>query len=144
VALFGGTVGAVVSIAFQSAMTDAADEHEHLFGTRRESLYYAGLNLSAKAASGLGVFLAGIGLDLIKFPTDMAAHGGAGLRIPPDVLARFGLIFGPGAAAIYTLAMLVFLFYRLDRRRHAQILDDLNARHRAAANVIEAGAIIEP
>jgi glycoside/pentoside/hexuronide:cation symporter, GPH family len=142
-ALVSGTVGAVVAIAFQSAMADAADEHEHMFGTRRESLYYAGLNLSAKAAGGLGVFFAGIGLDLIKFPTNLAAHGGAGAAIPAGVLTRFGLIFGPGAAVIYALALIVFLFYRLDRRRHAQIQKDL-AERQSAADIIEAGSFIEP
>jgi GPH family glycoside/pentoside/hexuronide:cation symporter len=142
-ALLSGTIGAIVAIAFQSAMADAADEHEHMFGTRRESLYYAGLNLSAKAAGGLGVFLAGIALDLIRFPTNLAAHGGVGATIPAGVLTRFGLIFGPGAAVIYALAMIVFLFYRLDRRRHEHIQQELDERRRTA-DVIEAASIIEP
>ena len=62
-------------------MADAADEHEFLFGTRREGLYYAGLNFSAKAASGLGALVAGLALDLIAFPTNLAAHGGANALI---------------------------------------------------------------
>ena len=141
-AVLTGTVTAMVGIAFQSAMTDAADEHEHMFGTRRESLYYAGINLSAKAASGLGVFIAGVGLDLIAFPNNLTAHGGMAAHIAPAVLARFGLIFGPGVAAIYVLALLIFLFYRLDRTRHAQIQTELEERHRAAS-VIEAGSALE-
>lgn len=40
--VFGGTVMAMAAIAFASMMADAADEHEHLFGARREGLYFAG------------------------------------------------------------------------------------------------------
>jgi hypothetical protein len=39
---FGGTVKAMAAMAFASMMADAAEEHEHLFGARRESLYFAG------------------------------------------------------------------------------------------------------
>jgi Na+/melibiose symporter-like transporter len=73
----------------------------------------------------------------------MAAQGGAGAAIPAGVLTRFGLIFGPGAAVIYALALGVFLFYRLDRRRHAQIQNDLAARQNAVG-IVEAGSFIEP
>jgi GPH family glycoside/pentoside/hexuronide:cation symporter len=142
-ALLTGAVTAMVGIAFQAAMTDAADEHELMFGTRRESLYYAGINLSAKAASGLGVFIAGVGLDLIAFPNNLTLHGGVGAHIPAAVLARFGLILGPGVASIYVLAFVIFLFYRLDRRRHALIQQALDERHRAQI-IIEAGSVIEP
>ncbi len=143
-ALVSGTTTAVVAIAFQSAMADAADEHEHLFGTRRESLYYAGLNLSAKAANGVGLFLTGASLDLIGFPTNIAANGGAGVHIDPAVLQRFGLLYGPGAGAIATVALLVFLFYRLDRRRHAEIQADLEARRAATLETLDAATLIEP
>lgn len=118
-----------VGIAFQSAMIDAADEHEHLFGTRRESLYYAGLNLSAKAAGGLGGLIAGISLDLIHFPTNIAAHAGA--AIPAATVRNLGLIFGPGGGAIYATSIIVFLFYRLGPAKHAQIQAELNLRRAA-------------
>jgi len=129
-ALALGTLIALVGIAFQSAMADAADEHEHLFGTRRESLYYAGLNLSAKAATGLGGLIAGTSLDLIDFPTNIAAKGGANIHIAPSTLRGFGLIFGPGAAAIFALATAVFLLYRLDRRQTADIQAALDERRK--------------
>jgi len=136
VAVVVGAVVGCAGIGFQSMMADAADEHESIFGTRREGLYFAGLNFSAKAASGLGALLAGVGLDLIGFPTNLAAHGGIGLHIPPDVLRDLGLIYGPGVAAIYAIATLVFIRYRLDRPAYAAIQSLLEARRRAAAEAV--------
>ena len=52
----------LVSVAYPSMMADAADEHEHLFGRRREGLYFAGLGFASKAATGVGVLLAGMAL----------------------------------------------------------------------------------
>ena len=129
--LLGANTGCA-GIGFQSMMADAADEHEALFGTRREGLYYAGLNFSAKAASGLGALVAGVGLDLIGFPTNLAARGALGLHIAQPVLSRLGLILGPGVASIYALSTLVFITYRLDRPAYAKIQQILEERRLAA------------
>ncbi|MBV8594210.1 MAG: MFS transporter, partial [Caulobacteraceae bacterium] len=56
--LFAGVGVGLIVIAYPSMMADAADEHELLFGRRREGLYFSGLGFAAKAASGLGVLLA--------------------------------------------------------------------------------------
>ena len=131
-ALLLGAVTGCAGIGFQSMMADAADEHEALFGTRREGLYYAGLNFSAKAASGLGALIAGVGLDLIGFPTNLAARGGVQIAAP--VVRHLGLILGPGVAAIYAISTLVFIFYRLDRPAYAKIQQVLEQRRLAAEN----------
>ena len=130
--LFLGAVVVCAGIGFQSMMADAADEHESLFGTRREGLYYAGLNFSAKAATGLGALIAGLGLDLIGFPTNLAVRGGANLHIATPILHHFGLIIGPLIAVIYAISAAVFLGYRLDRPRYAKIQAILEERRKAA------------
>jgi len=128
-----GAVTACAGIGFQSMMADAADEHECLFGTRREGLYFAGLNFAGKAATGLGALVAGVGLDLIGFPTNLAAKAGPSLAIAAPVLTRLGVVIGPGVAVIYVLSTLIFLGYRLDRPAYARIQATLEARRRAAA-----------
>jgi GPH family glycoside/pentoside/hexuronide:cation symporter len=128
-----GAVVACAGIGFQSMMADAADEHEFIFGTRREGLYFAGLNFSAKAASGVGALVAGGALTLIRFPTDLATHGGANVVIGAAKLRNLGLIFGPGIAVIYAIAAAVFMFYRLDRPAYGEIQTALEARRKAAA-----------
>jgi GPH family glycoside/pentoside/hexuronide:cation symporter len=117
----------LVSIAFQSMMADAADEHEELFGGRREGLYFAGLGFSAKAASGFGVLIAGVLLQLIGFPGDLAAKGGIAAHIAPDVIRNLGWA-GAGTAALLGVSAVCVTFWRIDRAAHARIQNSLSAK----------------
>jgi GPH family glycoside/pentoside/hexuronide:cation symporter len=126
-------IAACVGIAFQSAMADAADEHEHLYGTRREAVYYAGLNFSVKAAAAGGALLGGLTLDLIGFPTGVAAKSGFATAIPTRTLTELGLFFGPGAAALMALSGGIFLAFGLTRDRHAAIQQALAQRRAGVA-----------
>jgi len=121
---------AFVTIAAASMMADSADEHDFLFGARREGLYFAGLSFAAKAASGLGALMAGVALDAIHFPK-MAAAVGAAAHLTPPMLTRLVWSAGPTAAAVSLVATGVLWFYRIDRRRHAEIVEALHARRRA-------------
>jgi len=125
--LLVGTAIMVGGVAFQSMLADTADEHEWLFGIRREGLFFSGLTLAYKASAAIGGLIAGLALDAIRFPTDVAAKG-SGLVIPPDVLGKLGLIAGPLPAAFAALAPLFLVGYHLTRKRHAKILEDLETR----------------
>ena len=114
------------SIAYPSMMADAADEHEHLFGRRREGLYFSGLGFGAKAASGLGVLVAGVCLDLIRFPKEVA--GQVGVVLPHDVQTRLVLIWGPGAAAVCVVSMVLLVGYAITRKRHDEISEALRVK----------------
>ena len=122
-----GTAIMIGGIGFQSMLADTADEHEHLFGVRREGLFFSGLTLAYKAASGLGGLIAGVALDIIQFPTDLAARG-PNATIPADVLERLALISGPLPAAFAALAPLFLIGYHLTRLKHARIIADLDQR----------------
>ena len=126
-----GVGAACALIGFQSMMADAADEHEQLFGARREGLYFAGISFSAKASSGIGAMLAGFALDLIRFPHGVAGVAGAApvhLAIPPGTILRLGLLNGPGAAAITAVALLVLALYRRGRVEHDEVREALASR----------------
>jgi GPH family glycoside/pentoside/hexuronide:cation symporter len=110
-------------IGYNSMMADAVDEHEHLFGARREGLYFAGINFSVKASSGLGTFIAGIVLDLIGFPH--AASAGAAVYPSAATVLKLGLIYGPGVAVVSAVSVTLLFLYRIDRARHDQILKAL-------------------
>ncbi|MCE3288246.1 MAG: hypothetical protein K0R83_258 [Caulobacter sp.] len=125
--LLVGTAIMIGGVGFQSMLADTADEHEWLFGVRREGLFFSGLTLAYKAASGLGGLIAGLALDAIRFPTDLAARG-PGYVIPAEVLHKLALISGPLPAAFALIAPLFLLGYHLTRRRHAQIIADLARR----------------
>jgi GPH family glycoside/pentoside/hexuronide:cation symporter len=127
-AVITGIAITFLTIGFQSMMADAADEHELLFGARREGLYFAGLSFSTKAASGLGGFIAGIALDLIAFPADIAAKGGDKAHLTLSTVNDLGLVYGIVPAAMTFACVIFTIFYRIDRKAHADITAQLNAR----------------
>ncbi len=129
--LLFGACGTVCFVCFYSAIADAVDEHDHLFGIRREALYAAALMIGAKAATGIGGFLAGLGLQLIGFSTPH--DGGSATTVPAGVATGLGLLWGPCASIVMLLSIVFLKRYRVDRARHAQILIDLAARHQSAA-----------
>lgn len=129
-ALCSGAALVGVAIGAQSMMADATDEHEYRFGVRREALFFSGLTLAVKAASGLGGFIAGVALDVIHFPTATAAKGGE-VSLAPDVVHNLGLVSGPLPAAITLLAPSILLGYTLSRARHASIISALAVRRTA-------------
>jgi glycoside/pentoside/hexuronide:cation symporter, GPH family len=108
-----------VLVAYPSMMADAADEHEYLFGRRREGLYFAGLGFAGKAATGMGVMVAGVALDMIGFPRSMGHGVGASL---PDVMQlRLVAIWGPVPAVIAILSLVVLGSYGITRSYHDKI-----------------------
>lgn len=135
----GGMLMATAAIAFASMMADAADEHEHLFGARREGLYFAGWAFAGKAAAGAGSLIAGFSLQLIGFPSGMAAASEAPLNLSPDIIAWIGAIYGPGAGILTLAAALTCLRYRLDAQRHGEILKELGNRRQEQNAGLPAG-----
>ena len=121
-----GVGSAFTAIAYPSMMADAADEHEHLFGRRREGLYFAGLGFAFKAATGVGVLLAGFGLDFLKFPREAGRTVGAVL--PEDVLVPLTLAWAPVPAVLGMVSLVLFFAYGISQRRHAEIAAALRLR----------------
>src|ERR1019366_237812 len=118
-------------IGFQSMMADAADEHEILFGARREGLYFAGISLSVKASSGIGALIAGLVLDLIGFPHGLPPAAMVLHAIPPSAVRDLGLVYGPGASVLTWVCVATLLRYRRGRADHEQVRDTLAQRREA-------------
>ncbi len=129
VVLLGSAMMALSIIGFVAIIPDAADEHELLFGTRREGLYFAGWAFATKAATGAGVLIAGVALQLIGFPEKLAEMDPA-VALPAHTLAWLGIIGGPGAGLLSVAGVALVLFYRIDKKTHARIRADLTARRR--------------
>ena len=125
--LLVGTQLTCLGIAFGSMMADAADEHDLRFGVRREGLYFASLTFGGKCALGLGALLAGVALDAIGFPTDLAQQTVP--TVPDSVALRLGLVYGPSAALIMLAGAAVLLRYRIDRAQLATIQGALARRN---------------
>jgi glycoside/pentoside/hexuronide:cation symporter, GPH family len=137
-AFLGGLAGTFALVSWGSMMADAADEHEHLFGSRREGLYFAGISLSFKAAAGLGGLISGVALDVIRFPQGVAAIDAD--RIAPETLRDLGLVHGPLAALLGLVGALVLVAYRLDRKAVARIQVEIAARRAGPSATPPGGA----
>ena len=129
----GGALMAAAAIAFASMMADAADEHEHLFGARREGLYFAGWAFASKAAAGFGSLVSGIALQAIGFKSGGEAAAAAA-QLSPATIDWIGAIYGPGASLLSLAAAATCLFYRLDAKKHAFILGELDQRRAIAVS----------
>lgn len=124
-----GACGAMCFVCFYSMIADAVDEHDHRFGVRREALYAAALMIGSKAATGLGAFIAGLGLQMIGFTASAAGVSGT---VSASTAVGMGLLWGPGSAALCLCAIPLFARYTLTRERHADVLASLAERRGVA------------
>lgn len=113
-------------ISFGSMMADITDEHEYQTGVRQEGIFFGAIAFSAKATSGFGNFVGGLGLDLISWPTGPEIRTAA--DIPPDTLIHLGLLYGPVVSAFAIISLWCYSHYKLTRARHAEILAILHER----------------
>ena len=118
-----GVAVAMLTISVLSALADVADEHELATGRRQEGIFYAARTLFSKISSGVGHIVAGIGIDLIRFPK-AAAPG----QVSESALFWLGLLNGPIAVLPAFAAVFFYARYRLDRKEHAAIQSTLRAR----------------
>jgi Na+/melibiose symporter-like transporter len=112
--------------AFNSAMADITDEHELRTGRRQEGIYFGVLAFAGKSSSGIGHGLAGVGLDLIAFPTNAAVGG-----VAPEVIRNLGILYGPGLIVLALISLACMSRYRLTRARFEALRRELEARRRA-------------
>ncbi len=124
--LIVGIGSGLIFIAYPSMMADAADEHEHLYGARREGLYFSGLGFAGKAAAGVGSLVGGFALDFMHFPKDLGRQVGA--VVPEDILRSLVFGWGPLPALLCVVGALVFAPYAINRTRQAEIVAALKVK----------------
>jgi glycoside/pentoside/hexuronide:cation symporter, GPH family len=118
----------VVFSTINSMFADIADEHEIETGERREGVIYSARAFVLKTTGALGIFLGGILLDAISFP-----RGAAAGTVPEDTVWLLGFIQGPATSVFTLVGLLLYMGYRLDRKRHAEIMAELERRRELAA-----------
>lgn len=126
---FVGLGSGIIFVALPSMMADAADEHEHMFGHRREGLYFSGIGFGGKAAAGMGTLIGGMALDLLHFPQSAGRQVNA--VIPEDVLARLVLGWAPLPALLTLLGAAMLLPYGISRVRQAEVATAIRAKRAA-------------
>jgi len=99
-----------------SMMADITDEDALMSRRRREGIFFGALSFASKAASGLGVVVAGVVYDAVGLyqGLDPAAA-------PPEIETRLGWITGGIILALVSLSLVFLGRYSLSRERHAEI-----------------------
>ncbi len=129
-----GLIGALPVVLSSAMLADLADEHDYLHGSRSEGLFFGVNAFCRKAALGLGGAVAGVMVDLIRFPAK-AAPG----SVPDDILLRLGLLYAPAMLLVLLIGLAFFLPYDLTRQRHVELLAALDTR-----NLAQRGSGIRP
>ncbi len=103
-----------------SMLADVADEHEIATGRRQEGMFFGAISLSSKASSGIGHLLAGMMLDLIRFPTD-AVPG----SVSEETLRSLALVYGPVVMTLVLVGCYALSRYSLTRDQLEEIQERL-------------------
>ena len=119
------------TVTVGSMIANILDEQELKTGRRQEGMFFAALSFSAKATSGLGGLVAGVGLDLINWPRGEAIKTAA--DVDPEIITRLGMLFGPLVAVFGIIGIWLYTRYSLDRNKHAAIMAELKVRRAAAS-----------
>ena len=127
-----GTGFGMMAVAFPAMMADAADEHEHLYGSRREGLFFSGLGFGGKAAGGMGALVGGLALDWLHFPREVGRQLHAVVQEP--VLAGLVVAWGIVPAMLLLTGAAVFWPYRISRARQTEIAAALALKRAADVN----------
>ena len=120
-----GFFGCVLWFLPPSMLADVADESELLTGKRPEGVLFGLLSLFRQLATGVAILLAGLLLDRFVHlvPGTTQQSGSTAYRI--------GIVYSVLPAALFTVAAIVMLSYRLNRSRVESIQDQLRLRRLA-------------
>ena len=109
-----------------SMLADVVDEHELETGIRREGVVYAVRAFSMKATAAFGTLLGGLLLSWIDFPENVARG-----ELSAEMTWELGFILGPATSIFSLAAILFYLGYNINKRRHDQIMAELAERRDA-------------
>lgn len=124
----------VMLIVVDSQLVDITDDHEYRTGNRSEGVIFSVREFAMKATEGFGGLIGGIGLELIRFPRNAETEG-----VSAETVTGLLVMSGPLCLVIYGVGILFMTMYRLNARRHEEILTALEARRAARATGASSG-----
>lgn len=124
VMLLNLSIAATSFVSAGSMMADVAEQHVLQSGKAQQGVFFSATSFSGKLASGLGHFVAGVGLDLIAFPLQSDPS-----EVGADAIRNLGLL-NLSAVLITIFAIWVFRSYAIDhetQRETRRILEEREA-----------------
>lgn len=123
-----GLIGCIPVVLSSAMLADVADEYDLTHGGRAEGLFFGANAFCRKVSLGLGGAVAGVVIDLIRFPANTAPGA-----VPLDALTRLGVVYGPVMLSVLFLGLAIMIPYNMGRARHAAIVAELRRRDTAQA-----------
>ena len=111
-----------------SMIADVVDARATAVGRREEGLVMATVSFVGKVASGMGVWIGGLVLAVIAFPS-----AGEMDTMDADVIERLGWWYAPLLTGVYAAAIMALWFYQLDRAAHREHIEALGRGGEEAA-----------
>lgn len=123
IAIVAGFAIACLDVVLPSIQADVIDYDELHTGERKEGIYFAVWHLAAKSASGLAAAMVGFFLQGAGFEPNAAQN--------PETIRAIRLVMSGIPVVVYGAGTLLFFFFRMTRKEHAEVLAVLEARRRA-------------
>jgi len=114
-------------IMVDSMLTDTIDEHELKSDRREEGLFFAARSLATKASYGIGSFVAGIALDVIRFPRAADPQD-----VSSEALQSLAILAGPFSMMLFLATIAISSRYPLNAARHRLIQQTILERNTRA------------
>jgi Na+/melibiose symporter-like transporter len=115
-----GFIGSPAMVIAGAMLADVADAYEHRFGARSEGFLFGASAFTRKASLGVGGAIAGVALDIIRFPRGVPVDA-----VPREAAVKLALLFGPAMLIFTCISMSIMWTYDLTREKHADILRSL-------------------
>ena len=110
----------VFDVCWRSMIADLTERIELDTGRRNEGVISSTITFCTKCADALGIWIAGIMLMLIAFPTGTAVGD-----VPDDVITKLGLVYGPMIFIIWMGVVVAISRYRISRSKHQEMVEQL-------------------
>jgi len=107
-------------IIITSMVADVVEDTAVKTGVRSEGLLFATNGLVPKFTTGIGAFLAGVLISVVRFP----AHAAQG-TVPAALMRHLVVLYLPTYATLVFLSIAVLMFYRINRNTHEHNLERL-------------------
>jgi len=105
-------------------MADVVDQQELNTGLRQEGVFFSALSFSNKSVGSLGIIFGGLIIDFLGFSKGITPD-----MVDPHNITRLGITIGIILPIIFVIPVCLFLFFNLSRKKHEEILVELNRRH---------------
>ncbi|WP_337186322.1 MFS transporter [Phenylobacterium sp.] len=122
-----GFIGGPAVVVAGAMLADVADAYHHRFRGRSEGFLFGASAFTRKASLGVGGAIAGVALDVIRFPRGVPVDA-----VPHEATVQLAVLYGPAMLIFTCISMSIMWAYPLSRQRHAEILADLEREERAA------------